>query len=71
MQLIISTTGFGLVLPMGLMAFIIVWFLRLNYLKCDRRPVIWVDESATAAWDGKAEGDRHIIRKIRFKYLNR
>jgi len=32
MQLIISITGFGLVLPMGLMGFIIVWFLRLNYL---------------------------------------
>jgi len=30
MQLITSTTGFGLVPPMELMVFIIVWFLRLN-----------------------------------------
>ena len=31
MQIIISTTGFGLVLPMEPMVFIIVLFLRLNY----------------------------------------
>jgi len=32
-QPIISTTGFGSVLPMGLMGFIIGWFLHLNYLR--------------------------------------
>ena len=30
-QPITSTTGFGLVLPMVLTVFIIVWFLHLNY----------------------------------------